>query len=205
MADNKIVPANEGDRATISSVFKECVSSDIRGIGYDVLVDTVIPGGLDLLHQAIVSVLDRTLHPYGQNRGYSSNYIRMQRYGQPATRAEQYHQSYGSSSMKKDYAKQQKEQKEMDRIEMVYVWPFYIEGKAVADLEELKERIKLHGKVTVAEFYDICTDQLPQSPDWDWGWVNLDSARIIKGRDGNGNSCFFINLPRVIGFNNPKR
>lgn len=68
------------------------------------------------------------------------------------------------------------------------------------DLSTLEDLILQYDKVRVAEAYQICTSVSPNSTDWDWGWKNLDDARLIPMIDGIG---WILRLPAPISM--PKK
>ena len=198
MADeNAIVPAEKNQRQPLGEVMAEYVSSDIKNIAYDVGINTVLPGLLDVAHQGIISFFDSILHPYGNNIRYKNYAVNSSpRYN----RAETYHGSYarqnGSSKQQPDTREQQK----LDRIEAVHNYVFGTYEKAYETLYEMRDQIDKTGSVTVAEFYDIGTDQNPVSSDWGWGWKDLSDktgTRIVTVHV-NGDKKYMIRLPKAV-------
>lgn len=197
MAENdiQVVEPNEEKQRPIGDIMADYVTADAKSIGYNVLANTVIPGVLDVVRQALSSALDEFIHPYGPN----NTGIREYRYSrsQPnASRADRYHNSYKANGA----VQATKERRELDRIEAVHSTPIYNEDLAKYVILEMRQDILKSGNVTVAQFYDYSHTRTPISNDWDWGWTDLTDRmkwREYKGRDENGVECWYIRLPRA--------
>lgn len=197
MADEIISADNK--KQPITEVMAEYVSSDIKGIAYDVGINTVLPGLLDVAHQGIVSLVDAIIHPYGNNIRYKNYAVNS---SPRLNKADTYHGSYARSngqSRQPDIREQQK----IDRISAVHDYVFLTYEKAYETLYEMRDQIDKTGSVTVAEFYDIGTDQNPVSSDWRYGWTDLSDktgTRIVTVHV-NGEKRYMIRLPKAVSLN----
>ena len=197
MADNtpQVIEPNSEDKK-LSEIMSEYVTADAKTIGYNVLANTVIPGFLDVVRQALSSALDEFIHPYGPNYNTGIREYRYSRNQSNMSRADRYHGSYKASGS----VQTTREKRELDRIEAVHSTPIYDEDLAKYVLVEMRQDIVKSGNVTVAQFYDYSHTRTPISNDWDWGWTDLSDKvkwREYPGRDENGTPCWYIRLPRA--------
>ena len=82
----------------------------------------------------------------------------------------------------------------------VYEHIFTDSGKADRVLEEMRSIISEFGVVTLNDYYELIgvTSKLGSGTDADFGWENLDRARVVSVRGGRrGEKRFTIELPRI--------
>lgn len=183
-------------KSTFGDIMGEYVSTNVKETGYNVLIDVVIPGTIDVIHQALVAIVDNTLHPYtSRNKNGTSSSV-----NRSSSAADRYHRSY-----KREYEKQQQttqsNQTEQDRIELAYNWRFDDEGQAQITLEYLRDCIDKTRSAAVAQFFDSPgVREVPKAADWEWGWTDLserNGVRVIAIRSFGRVQYYQIRLPKV--------
>ena len=65
-------------------------------------------------------------------------------------------------------------------------------GEAEAILRQIRDYLEDYGEVSVGDLYDAC-GIASEYTDYKYGWVNLDSAKAVRVRDG-----YFLELPKII-------
>ena len=68
-------------------------------------------------------------------------------------------------------------------------------GEAEAVIHQLKDMLAEYGEVSVGDLYDIVGIS-NDFTDYKYGWVNLESAKAVRVRDG-----YFLDLPKIIPLN----
>lgn len=68
-------------------------------------------------------------------------------------------------------------------------------GEAEAVIRQLRDMLAEYGEVSVGDLYDIVGIS-NDFTDYKYGWVNLESARAVRTRDG-----YLLDLPKVIPLN----
>lgn len=68
-------------------------------------------------------------------------------------------------------------------------------GDAEEVLFRMKESLEQYGLVSIADFYDLVGES-SRYTDHKYGWMNLDSARVVPVREG-----YIIDFPRAVALN----
>lgn len=148
----------------------------------DILADVLIPAGKKAVSDVAKTVfdmfrdaIDTALYgEKGRPRGDS-----------PVRRA--YSKYYDSGSSRSRFDEDYKARTQIDFGDIEYD----TRGEAEMVLDEMRDRVREYGLVTVSDMYEMSGLAAPYTSN-KYGWSNIESAEIVRTRDG----CI-IKLPRM--------
>lgn len=153
------------------------VADDVQNVGDYILIDIIVPAFKNLLRDAAVGGIDRTLYGSGRqrDRSYSQN-------GGIRRRYEQMYEEPNRRSM----SREARARHDFDEI--------FLDSRdeALSVIDSLVERVERYGSASVGDLYD----NLGVSGGWadrDWGWTDLRDAGVRQSRGG-----FLLDLPRPV-------
>ena len=74
---------------------------------------------------------------------------------------------------------------------------FDIEADAEKVLANAKAVLKTYGTVTVADIYELSGDIMSCYTDGQYGWTNLDKAKVVKAENG----YYVLHMPKSVKIN----
>ena len=74
---------------------------------------------------------------------------------------------------------------------------FNIEADAEKVLADAKSILYTYGTVTVADIYDLSGGITSCYTDGQYGWTNLDEAKVVKGKNG----YYILHMPKSVKIN----
>jgi len=184
------LPGNSIRARVRKKTFLQRVSETFLGenpndVGKYVLVDVLIPAAKKTIQEMINTAIDMALYGgVSQSRGRSAR-------DREYTSYRSYYNDPGRYDRREPYSREISRMPGFhDRLDGI---SFERPVDAEMVLEGLEDQLKEYGAVSIGNFYDtanISSMALPS--DYNWGWTNLDTARILRTQAG-----WEITFPRV--------
>lgn len=164
------------------STFVDTIKTETQSIFEKTINDTFIPmlqdmiftSGTDLLHRAIYSNSDST-HDSATSKARAKR--------------QTYERDYTAYGKKKRSNTSTAKRWNDEYMNLVY------DSRAEAEevLYKLKQRIYRNDVATIADLYSYSEIDLDDYQAGDWGWTNLDNARVVPDSGGD----YIIKLPKA--------
>ena len=176
---SKIVkgPVKTKQKSELSKIASTFVAEDVSNVKSYILWDVLIPAAKNTILDIII---DSANMFFGGSKSRKSN-------GGSHT---QYRNYYGTT----ENSRPAERTRPIMKYSMLDI-TVDNRGEAEAILRQIKGYLSEYGEVSVGDLYDTC-GITPEHTDYKYGWVNLDSAKAIRVRDG-----YFLDLPKVISLN----
>lgn len=169
-----VVQKKPGLGRRISETFR---GEDMNSVGSYILFEVLLPAAKTMISDAVSQGIDRALFGESRNRAANGSSVYKPGYTSYDKVAKQ------STQQNRTLSKQARASHQFDMI------AFFDRVDAQRVLDSMRACLEQFEVVSVMDFYDL-VGVTPDFTDEKWGWTDLRSAEIRRGRDG-----FHILLP----------
>lgn len=169
-------------------------NTDVKSVKTHLIHDILIPSIQDFIFNGLHDLIDTIFKDGDGGRVYRSS----SKSSNTPYEKYFYKSANGSSTVKSEPVET------VSSPYDVYECIFDDSGKADVALEEMRSIISEFGVVTLNDYYELIgqTSKLGSATDSNFGWDNLDRARVVSLRGGRrGEKRFTIDLPRLKQIN----
>lgn len=171
-------PVKTKEKSELSKVASTFIAEDVSNVKSYIIWDVLIPAAKNTILDIII---DSANMFFGGNKGRKSN----------SNSGNHNYRSYYASGENSRPAERSRPAMRYSMLDITVD----TRAEAEAVLRQLKGDLQQYGEVSVGDLYDAC-GIIPEHTDYKYGWVNLESAKAIRVRDG-----YFLDLPKVIPLN----
>lgn len=164
----------KSDRPKLSDIF---IAEDVSSVGSHLFEDVLVPAIKKVVSDIVRDGIDMMLYGSTQRNKKSSNVSYV---------------SYNRMSDRRDEGRSYKDATSRNHMYNYNDITFYSRGEAEMVLTQLDEIIEAYGMARVADLYDAI-QVTPDYTAYDYGWMNLSSAKVVNTRDG-----YKLDLPRAV-------
>lgn len=157
---------------------KNLVADDAQSIGDFVMQEMILPGVRNLIRDAVVGGVDRTLYGTSKARGRSTLGER------PGLRTRYDRMSEDRGEPRRMMSREDRARHDFDAVVLSS------REEAIEVVEALIDRVQRYGSASVADMYDL-VGVTGSYADRSYGWTDLRSADVRQTRGG-----YLLDLPR---------
>lgn len=165
-------------KSELSKVASTFIAEDVSNVKSYIIWDVLIPAAKNTILDIIIDSANMFFGG-SKNRKSNGNYDKVS-----------YRSYYGSN----EKSRPAERKPAIMRYSMLDI-TLDNRGEAEKVIRQLRDSLEEYGEVSVGDLYDFCGIDGDYT-DYKYGWVNLESARAVRTRDG-----YFLDLPKIIPLN----
>ena len=172
-------PVKTKQKSELSKVASTFIAEDISNVKSYIIWDVLIPAAKNTIRDIIVDSANMFFGGSKNRKSNNNNYNKV---------------SYRSCFSGTENSRPADRTRPIMRYSMLDI-TVDNRGEAEAVIRQLRDMCSEYGEVSVGDLYDIVG--IPNDfTDYKYGWVNLESAKATRTRDG-----YFLDLPKIIPLN----
>lgn len=157
------------------------LSEDVDKVGEFVFLHVLVPGIQDIVSSIVENALNISI--FGLNRG--------KEYGQRNTSSQARANLYWNSSVgnQRQYANEPRPRSSNNFREIIYD----TQADANRVLDSMIDLVSTYGVASISDLYSFSGLSSDNFTNNDYGWTNMQGARVVRARDG-----YVLELPKPI-------
>ena len=172
-------PVKTKQKSELSKVASTFIAEDISNVKSYIIWDVLIPAAKNTILDIIIDSANMFFGGSKNRKSNNNNYNKV---------------SYRSCFSGTENSRPADRTRPIMRYSMLDI-TVDNRGEAEAVIRQLRDMCSEYGEVSVGDLYDIVG--IPNDfTDYKYGWVNLESAKATRTRDG-----YFLDLPKIIPLN----
>lgn len=156
-------------------------SEDVDNVGSFILLDVLVPAIKDTFASIIENTVNVALFGSSRGRAYGQRSI------SPQARANLYWNS--SVGNQRPYANEQRPRSSNNFREIIYD----TQADANRVLDSMIDLVSTYGVASISDLYSFSGLSSDNFTNNDYGWTNMQGARVVRARDG-----YVLELPKPI-------
>jgi len=178
---SKIVsgPVKTKQKSELSKVASTFIAEDVSNVKSYIIWDVLIPAAKNTILDIIIDSANMFFGGSKSRKTTNNNYNKV---------------AYNSRFIGSENSRPAERRGPIMRYSMLDI-TVPNRGEAEKVIRQMRDSLEEYGEVSVGDLYDFCGIDGDYT-DYKYGWVNLESARAVRTRDG-----YLLDLPKIIPLN----